>query len=131
MGSAGDDGRYRVASAARGKDAHAEVLRQMGVHGNRIYLGAGAQGWALAAQGSAVLVLGPPRSGKTSAIVVPAILGANGAVVSTSTKLDVLSTTAPARRRLGTCWLFDPSGQVEVPPGLTPLHWSPDRKSVV
>jgi type IV secretory pathway TraG/TraD family ATPase VirD4 len=79
--------------------------------------------------GSGVLVLGPPRSGKTTAIVVPAILGANGAVVSTSTKLDVLRTTAPARRGLGTCWLFDPSGQVEVPPWLTPLHWSPVQGS--
>jgi type IV secretory pathway TraG/TraD family ATPase VirD4 len=106
-------------------DRQAEVLRQMGVHGNRIYLGAGARGWTLAARGSGVLVIGPPRSGKTTAIVVPAILAANGAVVSTSTKLDVVSTTATARRRLGTCWVFDPSGQVEVPPGLTPLHWSP------
>jgi type IV secretion system protein VirD4 len=111
--------------AASGADVHAEVLHQMGVHGNRIYLGAGARGWALAARGSGVLVLGPPRSGKTTAIVVPAILAANGAVVSTSTKLDVLRTTAPARRRLGRCWIFDPSGQLEVPPGLAPLHWSP------
>ncbi|HEY1633942.1 MAG TPA: type IV secretory system conjugative DNA transfer family protein [Acidimicrobiales bacterium] len=116
MGSAG---------AARGQDVHAEVLHEMGVHGNRIYLGAGARGWTLAARGSGVLVLGPPRSGKTTAIVIPAILAANGAVVSTSTKLDVLSATAPARRRLGTCWVFDPSGQIEVPAGLTPLHWSP------
>lgn len=102
----------------------------MAKHGNRIYLGAGARGWALAARGSGVLVLGPPRSGKTTAIVVPAILAANGGVVSTSTKVDVLRTTAPARRRLGTCWLFDPSGQVEVPPWLTPLHWSPVQGSL-
>ncbi len=104
---------------------HARALHQMGVRGNRIYLGAGAQGWALAARESAVLVLGPPRSGKTTAIVVPAILASNGAVVSTSTKLDVLSATAAARGRLGTCWVFDPSGQVAVPAGVTPLHWSP------
>jgi type IV secretory pathway TraG/TraD family ATPase VirD4 len=125
MGSAGDDARNEVAPAARGQDVHAQVLHQMGVHGNRIYLGAGAHGWALAARGSGALVLGPPRSGKTTAIVVPAILAANGAVVSTSTKLDVLNATAAARGRLGTCWVFDPSGQVAVPPGLTLLHWSP------
>jgi type IV secretion system protein VirD4 len=113
-----------------GGDLHAQVLRDMARHGNRIYLGAGARGWALAAMGSGVLVLGPPRSGKTTSIVVPAILAANGAVVSTSTKLDVLRTTAPARRRLGTCWLFDPSGQVEVPPWLEPLHWSPVEGSL-
>jgi type IV secretory pathway TraG/TraD family ATPase VirD4 len=125
MGSAGDDGRQSVAPPATGQDVHAQVLHEMGVHGNRIYLGAGARGWALAARGSGVLVVGPPRSGKTTAIVVPAILAANGAVVSTSTKLDVVSTTAAARRRLGTCWVFDPSGQIKVAPGLTPLHWSP------
>jgi type IV secretory pathway TraG/TraD family ATPase VirD4 len=45
--------------------------------------------------------------------------------VSTSTKLDVVHATASARGRLGRCWLFDPSGQVEVPTGLTPLRWSP------
>jgi type IV secretory pathway TraG/TraD family ATPase VirD4 len=106
-------------------DVQTHVLDEMARHGNRIYLGAGGRGWVLAALGSGVLVLGPPRAGKTTAVVVPAILAANGAVVSTSTKLDVLLTTAVARQRLGTCWLFDPSGQVEVPPGLTPLRWSP------
>ena len=111
-------------------DLQAQVLGEMARYGNRIYLGAGTRGWTLAAMGSGVLVLGPPRSGKTTAIVVPAILAANGSVVSTSTKIDVLHTTAPARRRLGTCWLFDPSGQVEVPPGLTQLRWSPVQGSL-
>src|SRR5437660_1757089 len=128
MGSAGEKPPSGGESA--GRDLQAQVLHEMAKHGNRIYLGAGARGWALAAMGSGVLVLGPPRSGKTTAIVVPAILAANGAVVSTSTKLDVLRTTAPARRRLGTCWLFDPSGQVEVPPWLEPLHWSPVEGSL-
>lgn len=40
-----------------------------------------------------VLVLGPPRCGKTSTIVVPSVVEAPGAVVSTSTKPDVLETT--------------------------------------
>lgn len=105
--------------------AHARVLGEMARRGNCTYLGLGERGWALAGVGSGVLVLGPPRSGKTSAIVVPAMLAANGGVVSTSTKLDVVQATASARRRLGRCWLFDPSGQVEVPKGITPLRWSP------
>jgi type IV secretory pathway TraG/TraD family ATPase VirD4 len=128
MSSAGDE-RPRGGESAQSV-TQAQVLREMGKHGNRIYLGAGARGWALAGAGSGVLVLGPPRSGKTTAIVVPAVLAANGAVVSTSTKLDVLYATTPARRRLGTCWLFDPSGQVEVPGGLTPLRWSPVQGSL-
>jgi type IV secretory pathway TraG/TraD family ATPase VirD4 len=74
-----------------------------------------------------VLVLGPPRSGKTSTIVVPNVLGAPAAVVSTSTKPDVLEATVGARRRAGQCWLYDPSGSTELPAGLAPLRWSPVR----
>ncbi|HZQ57728.1 MAG TPA: type IV secretory system conjugative DNA transfer family protein, partial [Acidimicrobiales bacterium] len=73
----------------------------------------------------AVLVLGPPRSGKTSALVVPNVLAAWGAVVSTSTKPDVLAATAPARAQRGRCWLYDPSGTVPLGPGLAELRWSP------
>jgi len=70
-------------------------------------------------------VLGPPRSGKTSSIVVPSVLSAHGAVVSTSTKPDVLRATIAARRTSGPCFLYDPSGTVEVPEGVTPVRWSP------
>jgi len=38
-----------------------------------------------------LLVLGPPRSGKTTSIVVPCVLDAPAAVVSTSTKPDVMA----------------------------------------
>ena len=40
-----------------------------------------------------VLVLGPPRSGKTSGLLIPNVLSAEGAVVTTSTKPDVLDAT--------------------------------------
>ncbi len=70
-------------------------------------------------------MLGPPRSGKTSSIVIPAILGAPGAVVSTSTKPDVLRATASARATAGPCLLYDPSGTVDAPPGVTRVRWSP------
>ncbi len=79
--------------------------------------------WAQAEQ--AVLVLGPPRSGKTSSIVVPTVLGAPGAVVSTSTKPDVLRATAHARAAVGPCLLYDPSGTVEAPSHVQRVHWSP------
>jgi hypothetical protein len=83
MGSAG--GRRR----RDGEDAQGDVLDEMARRGNSIYLGVAERGWALAGMGSGVLVLGPPRSGKTTAIVVPAILAASGGVVSTSTNPDV------------------------------------------
>jgi type IV secretion system protein VirD4 len=57
--------------------------------------------------------------------VVPNILAAPGAVVTTSTKTDVLALTARSRARRGRTWLFDPSGTVPTPTGLTPLGWSP------
>jgi type IV secretion system protein VirD4 len=75
----------------------------------------------------AVLVIGPPRSGKTRNVVIPAVLGAAGPVVSTSTKVDVLAATAGARRERGRVWLFDPAGAQECPPGVTQLRWSPVR----
>jgi type IV secretory pathway TraG/TraD family ATPase VirD4 len=94
-----------------------------------LYLGAGVGGPVLAPSQQAVLVLGPPRSGKTSALVVPNILSAAGPVVTTSTKTDVLDASWPRRATVGRCWLFDPSGLVPTPPGVTPLHWSPVQAS--
>ncbi len=93
--------------------------------GARLYLGAGRHGPAWAGPEQAVLVLGPPRSGKTSALIVPTVLAAGGAVVSTSTKPDVLAATAAARGAVGPCWLFDPSGTVRPPPGVELVRWSP------
>jgi type IV secretory pathway TraG/TraD family ATPase VirD4 len=71
------------------------------------------------------LVLGPPRSGKTSCLAVPNVLMAPGPVIVTSTKVDVLAATITQRSRVGTCWLFDPTGSVGSPPGATPVRWSP------
>jgi type IV secretory pathway TraG/TraD family ATPase VirD4 len=90
-----------------------------------IYLGHGAEGPVWAGEEQSVLVLGPPRSGKTSGIVVPTVLSAPGAVVSTSTKPDVLSATLRYRARLGECLVFDPSGTVDVPAGARRIGWSP------
>jgi type IV secretion system protein VirD4 len=83
-------------------------------------------GWVTADPEHAVMVLGPPRSGKTSSVVIPAILAAPGAVVSTATKPDVLHATWRARSEMGQVWLFDPTGeQTELPQGIRRLSWSP------
>ena len=76
---------------------------------------------------SACLVLGPPRRGKTSSVVVPSVLCAPGAALVTSTKPDVLMATARARSRFGTIYIFDPSGQAAagLPEGVVRLRWSP------
>ncbi len=105
--------------------AHRVIRQAAARSGGCLYLGSGAVGpvWARAEQ--AVLVLGPPRSGKTSGLVVPTVLSAPGAVVSTSTKPDVLRATARARGRDGPCLLYDPSGTVETPVGVERVRWSP------
>lgn len=95
-----------------------------------VYLGRGSRGWAWAGPQRSVLVLGPSRSGKTSSLIVPNVLAAPGAVVSTSTKPDVLKLTAGARSSVGWTFLFDPSGRVELPPGVTRIGWSPIRTSI-
>ncbi|HET9692487.1 MAG TPA: type IV secretory system conjugative DNA transfer family protein, partial [Acidimicrobiales bacterium] len=90
-----------------------------------VYVGMGSAGALRAGPGRAVLVLGPPRAGKTTALVVPNVLGAPGPVICTSTKPDVLAATAAARAARGTCWLFDPTGSTATPPGVRRLRWSP------
>lgn len=73
-----------------------------------------------------VLLIGPPRSGKTLHVVVNAILDAPGAVVTTSTRPENLTATLRARRRHGgPVAVFDPQHLAEgIPAG---LRWSPVR----
>ncbi|HVC69884.1 MAG TPA: type IV secretory system conjugative DNA transfer family protein [Acidimicrobiales bacterium] len=114
-----------VAGGENGDVALAAMRKTAARTGGCLYLGAGAIGPAWAGAEQAVLVLGPPRSGKTSGLVVPTVLGAPGAVVSTSTKPDVLRITAGSRRGQGRCFLYDPSGTVEAPDGVERVRWSP------
>jgi type IV secretory pathway TraG/TraD family ATPase VirD4 len=93
--------------------------------GDGIYLGGDLTKPVWAAAERAALVLGPPRSGKTTSIIIPAVLAATGPVVSTSTKPDVMRMTAGMRSLTGETLLYDPSGTVERPKVVTPLAWSP------
>ncbi len=105
--------------------ALARLLSESEYAGHGIYLGAGDGGHAWARPEHGVLVLGPPRSGKTATIVVPNILAACGPVVAASTKPDLLHITAAARARRGRCLVFDPSGAVQLPPAAERIGWSP------
>ena len=71
------------------------------------------------------MILGPPRSGKTSSLIIPNVMASNGPVVSTSTKPDVLDATVDIRSRLGRCFLFDPTESVDRSATLARLRWSP------
>ena len=113
MPSSGDSRAQRVV-----RDANAQAR-----HG--LYLGHRGHAWHHADPQQSVLVLGPPRSGKTSALLIPNVLSATGAVVTTSTKPDVLDSTFEARSTRGRCHLFDPTGSVADRPGVHRLRWSP------
>jgi type IV secretion system protein VirD4 len=87
----------------------------------RVVLGAIGRTAVAAGPGQSVLVFGPTRSGKTSAVAVPAILGWDGPVVAASVKSDLLADTVAHRRRCGTVLCFDPTGATGEPS----CRWSP------
>jgi len=71
-----------------------------------------------------LLVIGPPRSGKSSSLVVPGVVEAPGAVIVTSTRPDVLKAAAKLRAQVGPVFVFDPDGLASGS-GVEPLPWSP------
>jgi type IV secretion system protein VirD4 len=75
-----------------------------------------------------VLLFGVQRSGKTSTVVVPTLLGWRGAVVATSTKEELVRLTARYRGQLGPISVFAPLDRdhgwiTEL--GLQPATWNP------
>ncbi len=75
-----------------------------------------------------VLLFGVQRSGKTSTVVVPTLLGWGGAMVATSTKEELVALTSHHRAIRGPLWVFAPldrdhswMGKF----GLRPATWNP------
>jgi type IV secretion system protein VirD4 len=96
--------------------------------GGGVYLGRTDTGSARFSRPErSVLLLGPPRSGKTSAVIIPAVLSHTGPVVSTSTKPDVAKATRLIRALGGRVWTFDPTGSNF--PSQLELRWSPVTSS--
>lgn len=89
----------------------------------QIYLGRGYSGDAWTSPGRSVLVLGPSRSGKTSSLIIPNLLMSDTAAVTTSTKPDILRSVARARSDVPQL-LYDPSGTIECPQGVTGIGFS-------
>ncbi|WP_225854388.1 type IV secretory system conjugative DNA transfer family protein [Micromonospora sp. ALFpr18c] len=72
-------------------------------------------------------IVGPPRYGKSSGLIIPALLTWDGPVVATSTRGDLLRAAGNWRRSLaaphgGSVYVYDPFGSE---PGVVSLHWSP------
>ncbi len=107
--------------------AHCSGASAGAEHG--VYLGADQSGLRFVSAQHSVMVIGPPRSGKTTSLIIPNVLAANGPVVSTSTKPDVLDATVAARSTLGRTLLFDPTGSVPERGDVQRLRWSPIQSS--
>ncbi len=69
----------------------------------------------------ALVAFGPPQSGKSAGLAIPALLEWPGPAVASSIKTDLLSATIARRRRLGPVYVFDPFALAGVPANT----WSP------
>ncbi|GIJ67943.1 hypothetical protein Voc01_028600 [Virgisporangium ochraceum] len=69
-----------------------------------------------------LLAIMAPRAGKTTALAVPPIIDAPGAVLATSNRSDVWAATALTRASAGQVWLFDPQRVTRQPQG---FWWDP------
>lgn len=70
------------------------------------------------------LILGPPRSGKSTSLIIPGVIESPGAVVTTSTRTDVIRATASFRQKVGPVLVFDPQ-ELSKDKSLLRLKWSP------
>jgi len=74
----------------------------------------------------ALVAFGPPQSGKSAGLAVPALLEWDGPAVASSIKTDLLAGTEHRRRALGEVFVFDPFGLA----GAGGHTWSPLRASL-
>ncbi len=112
----------RASRAARfAKRGDLRELQVTGAQAGRVTLGTHKGRLIASERRASVLVLGPSQSGKTTGLVVPALLEWPGPVLSTSVKSDVVHDTHTARANRGTVHVFDPTGST----GLEHTPWSP------
>jgi type IV secretion system protein VirD4 len=76
--------------------------------GGRLVLGRGHGRLLYTEQRHALVAFGPPQSGKSAGLAVPALLEWDGPAVASSIKTDLLACTAARRRELGDVFVFDP-----------------------
>jgi type IV secretion system protein VirD4 len=102
---------YRRASGARWAQRHdLRALRRGDRRSRRCRIALGRQGGRLlrAEDRHALVAFGPPQSGKSAGLAVPALLEWDGPAVASSIKTDLLGTTERRRRALGEVFVFDP-----------------------
>ena len=91
--------------------------------GGRLVLGRRSGRLLYAEHRHALVAFGPPQSGKSAGVAIPALLDWHGPAVACSIKTDLLAATAARRRALGDVLVFDPFGLAQLPSHT----WSPLR----
>lgn len=97
----------------------------------RLVLGKVRGRWIAAGGEDHIVTIAPTGSGKTSALVIPAVLRLGGPLVVTSSKGDIIEDafgtgTLAWRSQLGACHVFDPSGSTNYPC----VPWSPLGRAI-
>jgi type IV secretion system protein VirD4 len=91
--------------------------------GGRLALGRRGGRLLYAEHRHALVAFGPPQSGKSAGLAVPALLEWQGPAVASSIKTDLLAATARRRQALGDVSVFDPFELSGAPAqGWSPLH---------
>jgi type IV secretion system protein VirD4 len=106
----------------RGRGA-GRVRGGTGRHGGRLALGYRGTRLLHAEHRHALVAFGPPQSGKSAGLAIPALLEWDGPAVASSIKSDLLGATIRRRGALGKAFVFDPFALAGVPSHT----WSPLR----
>ena len=106
---------------AGGGELRALRRRSAGRAGGRLVLGRHRGRLLYAEERHALVAFGPPQSGKSAGLAIPALLEWQGPVIASSIKTDLLSATIDRRQALGSVYVFDPFGLS----GTTSHTWSP------
>jgi type IV secretion system protein VirD4 len=106
---------------ARGDELR--VLRRRERAGCRLALGRSRGRMLFAEQRHALVAFGPPQSGKSAGLAIPALLEWDGPAVASSIKTDLLGATLRRRSALGPVVIFDPFALS----GMRTHTWSPLR----
>jgi type IV secretion system protein VirD4 len=117
-------GSHRRAAGARWAGRYdLRALRHVGGGSRHCRIALGRQGGRLlrAEDRHALVAFGPPQSGKSAGLAVPALLEWEGPAVASSIKTDLLSATERRRRALGELFVFDPFELT----GASASTWSP------
>ncbi len=112
--------RGEAARHGEGRGGHGDGR---GARAGRLALGRHRGRTLYAERRHALVAFGPPQSGKSAGLAIPALLEWDGPAIASSIKTDLLGATLARRTALGEALVFDPFGLAAVE-----THtWSPLR----